>query len=110
MRLLPGSYQECLGCVSLERTVGGGLLLGVRVKYCDGKPIPRRLCWDGDRSGTVDGGEGCGMEGLGGHLGWGGVSAPADFIGGHPEVPPEVVGLRAARPPGYRDGVSGGGG
>ena len=50
------------------------------------------------------------MAGLGGHLGWGGDSAPADRIRGPEEVPPAVVVLCAALHPGHRDGISGGGG
>ena len=43
------------------------------------------------------------MSGLGDHLGWGGVSAPADCISGPAEVPLTGVGLCAASHPGHRD-------
>ena len=50
------------------------------------------------------------MAGFGGHLGWGGMSEPADRLRGPVEVPPAGVGLYAARHPGHRDGVSTSGG
>ena len=46
------------------------------------------------------------MVGIGDNLDWGGASAPADHIRSPAEVPPTGVGLRAARHPRHRDGVS----
>ena len=73
MRLITGADQECLGCVSLELTVGGGLLLGVRDSDRDRELLPWGLCMERSRSDTVVGREDCGMAGLGDHLGWGGA-------------------------------------
>ena len=71
--------------------------MGVQNTNCDRKPIPQRLCQDGYSAGMVAGREGCGMAGLGGHLGWGGVSSPTDCIRGPAEVPTAVDGIHAAR-------------
>ena len=110
MRILLGANQEHLGHVSLGLTVVTGLLSGVRVIDRDGEPIHWGLRRDGDGVGTVAGGEDCGIEVLGGHLGWGGASAPADRIHSPEESPPSGVGLRAVCHPGHRDGISAGGG
>ena len=84
--------------------------MGVRAIDLDGDPITQGIFRDGDIAGTVAGGGDFGMVGVGGHFGWGGVSSPSDHICGPAEVPPERVVLCAARHPGHRDGISGGGG
>ena len=38
-QILPGANQECLGHVYSERTVGGGLLLGLQDSDSDGEPL-----------------------------------------------------------------------
>ena len=110
MRLLPRADKEHHGRVSPEIASCGGLLSGVRVTGCNRYPVPLGLRWDRDSVGTVDGGEGCRMTVFGGHLGWGGASAPADRLHGLAEVPLAGVGLCAACHPGHRYSVSGGGG
>ena len=67
--------------------MGRGVLSELRVTYFDGDMIPWGIHRDEDRASTVYGGEDCGMEGLGGYLGWVGASAPADRIRGPAEVP-----------------------
>ena len=108
-RLIPGTNQEHLGCVYPKRTVVRGLLLGVRVTYCDRDIIPWGVIWDGDSAGTVAGGEVWYMTWLGSQCVWGGASAPIDRKHCPAEVSPAGVGLRAARHPSHRYGVLGGG-
>ena len=106
-RLLPGSNQEHLGRVSPERPAGGGLLLGLRNPYRDRETLPRGLLGVQGGSGSLAEREGVRMVGFSGHLGQGGVSAPADRIRSPVEVPTTGVGLRETCNPGHRDGLPG---
>ena len=110
MRLLTGANQEHLGCVSPERPVGRGLLLGLRNIDSDRKPLPWGLCGEQDGKGYLARGERERLSGFGCHLGRGGALSPAERICGPAEFLPAGVGLCAAHHPGHRDGLPGGGG
>ena len=67
--LIPGSNQDRLSRVSLERTAGGGLLQGIQDPDCNGEPLPWGLCGVKGGAGSLAGGESGRLEGLSGHLG-----------------------------------------
>ena len=108
VRILPRVEQEHLDRVSLERPVGGGLLIGVQSKDCPGEPLPQGVL--GSKAGArfLAGGESAILAGFSGHLGWSDVSAPADCICGPAEVTLSGVGLHATRQPVHRDGCPNG--
>ena len=109
-RILPGDNQESLGHASLECKTGGGHLSELRNSDCDRELLPWGIHRYWGRSYTVAWGEYWGMGVLGVHLGWGGVSAPADLICGPVEVPPIIVGLCATHHSRYRYIILGSGG
>ena len=108
MRILHGADQESLGRISLKRNSGRGLLLQIWALYCDGGPLPQGIRGVKGGTGLFYVGESGRLEGLRGHLGWGGASTPADHIRGPAEVLLAGVGLRAMCYPGHRDRLSSG--
>ena len=82
--------------------------MGLHNPNRDREPLPWGLRGDQVNAGLISGREGERLAGFSSHLGWGGMSAPADRIHRPAEVSPSGVGLCATRHPVHGDGLLGG--